>query len=354
MNWWNRLLRGRRMDEQLDKELRFHLDQQIADLIGRGVAPDEARRQAQLAFGGPTQVAEDCREARGTRWLLDMVQDLRFGLRSLLNKPGFAIASVATLALGIGANITVFSIVYGVVFRPLPYPHPHEIVQLIESSPSGSDEKDVTYKELQFLKQQGSPLEFLAGYTVVGSNLSVSNRTERVKVVPVSVDYFHVLGIKPLLGRDFLPEEDQGNGAHVLILSYERWQRQAGADPGIIGRTITLDAEPYTVIGVMPPHLEATIDPILPGDTDVWTPLALVGRTVGEGENIAVLGRLRPGISFAQARAKMTEITPEFRKVFPLGLVPSTTLTIQSYQSMLSNDVRTILLVLFGAVGFVL
>lgn len=105
----------------------------------------------------------------------------------------------------------------------------------------------------------------------------------------------------------------------------------------------------------MPPHLEATIDPILPGDTDVWTPLALVGRTVGEGENIAVLGRLRPGISFAQARAQMTEITPEFRKVFPLDLGPSTTLTIQSYQLlMISNDVRTILLVLFGAVGFVL
>ena len=283
-----------------------------------------------------------------------LLRDLKYGMRVLRKSPGFTAAAVLTLALGIGANTAVFSIVYGVVFRPLPYPHPHEIVQLIESSAAGSDEKDLTYKELQFLKHQDSPLEFLAGFTVLGSNLGVANRTERVKVVPVSADYFHALGIAPMLGRDFLPEEDRGNGSHVVILSYERWQRQAGADRGIIGRTITLDDEPYTVIGVMPPHLEATVDPILPGNTDVWTPLALVGRTVGEGENIAVLGRLQPGVSLAQARAQMTEITPEFRKTFPLDLGPSTTLTLQSYQSMLSNDVRTILLVLFGAVGFVL
>jgi putative ABC transport system permease protein len=140
----------------------------------------------------------------------------------------------------------------------------------------------------------------------------------------------------------------------VAILSYGTWKRQAGGDAEIIGRTITLDGEPFSVIGVMPPALEATVDPILPGATDIWTPLALVARTAAEGENVAVLGRIRQGISFAQARAQVSSTTAEFRKTFPNELGPTTSLSIQPYQAMLSSDVRAILLVLFGAVGFVL
>jgi predicted permease len=175
-----------------------------------------------------------------------------------------------------------------------------------------------------------------------------------VKGQPVSTDYFEALGIRPLLGRDFLAEENVGNGAHVAILSYGIWQRQMGGDRETIGRTITLDGEPFTVIGVMPPGLEASVDPIMPGDTDVWTPLALVGQTAGSGQNIEVLGRLRAGLSLAQAQAQMRSITNEFRKEFPHELGPTITLSIQSFQTMLSSDVRMILLVLFGAVGFVL
>ena len=171
---------------------------------------------------------------------------------------------------------------------------------------------------------------------------------------PVSTDYFHVLGINPLLGRDFVAEENTGNGAHVAILSYGIWQTQMGGDRKTVGRTITLDGEPFTVIGVMPPGLEASADPILPGETDVWTPLALVGQTAGSGQNIEVLGRLRPGLSLPQAQAQMRSITSAFRKAFPQELDPTTTLSIQPFQAMLSSDVRLILLVLFGAVGLVL
>jgi putative ABC transport system permease protein len=163
-----------------------------------------------------------------------------------------------------------------------------------------------------------------------------------------------VLGIKPLLGRDFLAEEETGNGAHVAILSYGLWQTQMGGDRETIGRTVTLDGEPFTVIGVMPPGLEGSVDPILPGDTDVWTPLALVGQTAGSGQNIEVLGRLGPGLSLAQAQAQMRSITTAFHKAFPHELGPPPTLSIQPYQTMLSSDVRMILLVLFGAVGLVL
>lgn len=280
--------------------------------------------------------------------------DVKYGLRGLRKSPGFTAVVVITLALGIGANTAVFSIVYGIVLRPLPSPQPQQIVELTQSSPRGSGEEDVTYEELQFLQQRRPEFQFLAGYTVIGYNLGIGSETNRVKGLAISPDYFHVLGIKPQLGRDFLPEDNVGNGAHVAILSYEIWQRQTGGDRGIIGRTISLDGEPFTVIAVMPPGLESDFDPILPGKPDVWTPLALVARTVAQGQNVGVLGRIRERISFTQARAQVNGLTPEFRKAFPAELDPAATLSILSYQTMLSSDVRTILLVLLGAVGFVL
>jgi putative ABC transport system permease protein len=348
------LFRRNTVEAEMSDELRFHLEQETEKYLNTGMSREESLRQARLALGGLDQVKEECRDVRGVSFIETTLQDLHYALRVLHKSPAFTIVAVLTLALGIGANTAVFSIVYGIMFRPLAYPQPNQIVQLTESSHGMTDEKDVTYQELRFLREHGSPFEFLAGYTVAGYNLGIDNKTERAKVLPVSADYFHVLGINPLLGRDFLPEEDRGNGAHVAILSYDKWQRQAGADPGVVGRVITLDGEPYTVIGVMPPGLESTVDPIMPGDADAWTPLALVGRTLGEGENIAVLGRLRSGTSLAQARAQMSGISGEFRKTFSLEIGPSTTLGIQSYQSMLSSGLHTILLVLFGAVGFVL
>ncbi|HET6216384.1 MAG TPA: ABC transporter permease [Acidobacteriaceae bacterium] len=345
---------GRRGDDRLREEIEQHLAMQTGENIRAGMSPEEARRQARLKLGGVETIREQFHAEEGLPFLETLLQDLRFAFRVLRKSPGFAITVIITLALGIGANTAVFSIVYGVVFRPLPYPHPQRIVELTESSPRGTDEEDVTYQELQFLQEHSSPFQFLAGSTVNGYNLSVGNKTERVKGQPVSTDYFRVLGIRPLLGRDFLAEENIGNGAHVAILSYGIWQRQMGGDRETIGRTITLDGEPFTVIGVMPPGLEASVDPIMPGDTDVWTPLALVGQTAGSGQNIEVLGRLRRGLSLEQAQAQMRSITTEFRKPFPHELGPTTTLSIQSYQTMLSSDVRMILLVLFGAVGFVL
>ncbi len=345
---------NRRGDERLHEELEQHLAMQTEENLRAGMAPAEAHRQAVLKFGGAETIREQFHAEEGLPLIENLLQDVRYALRQLRKSSGFTMTALLTLALGIGANTAVFSIVYGVLFRPLPYPHPQQIVQLTESSPRGADEEDVTYQELQFLKQRISAFQFLAGYTVQGYNLGAGNKTERVKGLPVSADYFRVLGIKPLLGRDFLPEEDRGAGARVAILSYGTWKRQTGGDPEIIHRTITLDGEPFSVIGVMPPGLEATVDPILPGATDVWTPLALVARTAAQGENVAVLGRIRAGISFPQARAQVNGATTEFRETFPNELGPTTTLSIQSYRAMLSSDVRAILLVLFGAVGFVL
>ena len=343
-----------RADDRLNAEIEEHILLQTEENIRAGMPPTEARRQARLKFGPAEAMKEAYRDQRRLPLLETLLQDIRYGIRVLVRSPGFTTVAVITLAFGIGANTAVFSIVYGVVFRPLPYPQPHRIVELTESSPRASGEKDVTYEELQFLASHSSPFEFLTGYTIQGHNLGVGDKTERVKGQPVATDYFHVLGIRPLLGRDFLPEDNTGDGAHVAILSYGVWQRHMAGDPGTIGRTIKLDGEPYTVIGVMQPGLEASVDPIFPGDTDVWTPLALVSQTAGSGQNIEVLGRLRPGLSLAQAQSQMQAITAEFRKAFPQELGPTTTLSLQSYRTMLSSDVRPILLVLFGAVGFVL
>jgi predicted permease len=348
------LVTRRRQEDRLRAEIEEHITLQTEEYIRAGMLPAGARRKALLKFGAVEPMKEAYRDQESIPFVENLMRDLKYGLRSLRKSPGFTTVAVITLALGIGANTAVFSIVYGVIFRPLPYPQPQQIVQLTESSPRGTDEEDVTYEELQFLEQHSSAFEYLAGYTVQGYNLGAGSKTERVKGLPVSADYFHVLGVEPLLGRDFLPEEDRGSGARVAILGYGTWKRQAGGDPKIVGRTITLDGEPFSVIGVMPPGLEATADPIMPGATDIWTPLALVARTAAQGQNVAVLGRLPKGISFEQARAQVTSTTAAFRKAFPDELGPTTNLSIQRYQAMLSSDVRVILLVLFGAVGFVL
>lgn len=223
---------SRRGDERLREEMEQHVALQTKENIRAGMLPEEARRQARLKLGGVETIREQFQTEEGLPFLETLLQDLRFAFRIPGKSPGFAATAVITLALGIGVNTAVFSIVYGVNFRPLPYPQSQRIVQLTESSPRGTDEKDVTYQELQFLEQHNSAFQFLAGYTVQGYNLGTGSKTERVKGLPVSADYFHVLGIKPLLGRDFLPEENRGAGAHVAILSYGTWKRQAGGGPG--------------------------------------------------------------------------------------------------------------------------
>jgi putative ABC transport system permease protein len=283
-----------------------------------------------------------------------LLQDLRYGLRMLWQNPVFTTAAVLTLALGIGANTAIFSVVYGVIFRPLPYPEPQRIVQLCESYHGATDELDVTYDELQFFRGHAAAFDFLGAYTPVGFNLAMGNESIRIRALHVSSDYFRVLGTKPALGRDFLPEEDRDSGVRVAILSDGLWKRKTGSDPSVVGRAIRLDGDQYVVIGVMPPDFERISTPLSHGGTDVWVPLALVGRTVGGGQNLAVIGRLRKGVSYPVARAQLSVATADFERAFPGELRPTEHLEIQNYRSMLSSDLRSLLFILFGAVGFVL
>ena len=272
--------------------------------------------------------------------MLTIWHDLRYAVRMLGKNPGFTAVAVLTLALGIGANTAIFTVVYGVLLRPLPFPQPDRIVQLAEVYRGQSDEMDLTSKQLDHLRQYGQLFEHIAGYTDVGFNLATGDEAEHLRGMPVSVEYFQVLGVRPALGRDFLREEDQGDGEHVAILSHELWMRRFGGDPAAVGRKVLMDGEAYTVVGVMPagfdPRASSELNPGV--RADVWVPLELVAKTAGSGENIPVVARLRPGVTPAQLQSQMDLVTQDFRP----------------YQAMIGADMRPFLLVLLGAIGFVL
>jgi putative ABC transport system permease protein len=283
-------------------------------------------------------------------------QDLRYAIRVLVKSPGFTAVAVLTLALGIGANTAIFTVVYGVLLRPLPFPQPDRIVQLAETFRADSDEMDLTWSQLEHLREYGELFEHIAGYTDVGFNLATGTESEHVRGVPASAEYFQVFGVQPLLGRGFVPEEDRGEGQPVAILSHELWMRRFGGEPSVIGRKILLSGDAYTVIGVLPTGFDPrTNSELNPGvRADVWVPLALVAKSAGSGENISVIARLKPGATTEQLHSQMDIVTRDFRVQFPSLVGKELVMSFRPYQAMIGAGMRPFLLVLLGAIGFVL
>jgi putative ABC transport system permease protein len=281
-------------------------------------------------------------------------QDLRFGLRTLRRSPGFTAVAVVTLALGIGANTAVFTVVYGVLLRPLPFPQPERLVQLVESYKDHTEGAGLDIRQFLRLGGYSGLLENIAGYTQVDYNLRTGTGADHLTAFPVSAGYFRTLGVQPELGRDFVEQDDQGGGQRVAIVSHGLWVRRLAQNPGGIGQTILLNGEPFMLIGVMPKDFSALGDNGAPDSAspDIWTPLALVAKTVGSGGNIAVLARLKPGVTQAQLEVQMAVVTGDLRSEYARG--EGVTLAFLPYQRMVGADVRPFLLVLFGAIGFVL
>ena len=283
-------------------------------------------------------------------------QDLRYAIRVLAKSPAFTAVAVLTLALGIGANTAIFTVVYGVLLRPLPFPEPDRIVQLAQTYRADSDEMDLSWNELEHLREYGQLFDRVAGYTDVGFNLATGTEAEHVRGVPASAEYFQVLGVHPALGRDFLPEEDGGDGQRVAILSHELWMRRLGGDPAIIGRKILLSGDAYTVIGLMPagfdPRSNSDLNPGV--RADVWVPLALVAKSAGSGENIGVIARLKPSVTREQLQSQMDIVTQDFRVRYPNVVGQALVMSFRPYQAMIGAGMRPFLLVLLGAIGFVL
>lgn len=279
------------------------------------------------------------------------MNDLRFAVRSLLRAPAFAAIAVLTLALGIGANTATFSVMYGVLLRPLPYPQPRRIVELAATGRGARGGLSVTYKEFRFLDEHRTGFQSLAATTNVGVNLFAGDVAERVDALRVSREYFRVLGVAPGIGREFTADEDQPRGPAVAILSHGLWVRRFGADPGIVGRTILLDGHPTTVVGVMPVGFHAMQDP----DVDLWSTLAQVGQSVGGGENLEVIGRLAPGVTLARARAAMQALTAPFQEQFhEYGIPRSGSMDLFVYRDLEVAPLERPVQVLFGAIAFVL
>jgi putative ABC transport system permease protein len=285
-------------------------------------------------------------------------QDVRYGLRALIRQPGFAAVVVLTLALGIGANTAIFSVVYGVLLRPLPYPQPDRITQISVSYNGVLDYSGFDARQFDFWKAHSEPFSYVAATTGVGFNLSSGSQPLRVRALRVSKDYFRVLGVQPMLGREFTKDEDSVSGPDVAILSYGLWKSQFGGDPGILGKSISLDSTPYTVIGVMPSGFQnVSLQGNSDASTDLWTTIGQVANSIGGGTNYTVIARLKPGVKREQADAYLGIAMTDFTKQFPsqrFSPRDHASFSAQPLRLMVSLTYRTPLLVLFGAIGFVL
>ena len=229
INGLRALLRKSEVERELDEEVQFHLEKEIEEHVGRGMSSEEARRIALRSFGGVDQVKEECRDARGVRWLENIWQDLRYGIRMMVKAPGFTVVAVLALALGIGANTAIFSVVNAVLLRPAPFQNPDRIVLVRQSLPK-LGWFDLSASAAEFLDYQEGNAVFseIAGFTNQSLNLTGVGEPQRVEAERVSPSLFPLLGVPPLHGRTFSPEEDQPGSNNVVILSYGLWQRQFG------------------------------------------------------------------------------------------------------------------------------
>ena len=349
MSWWHRFWHRTEMERQLDKEMRFHLEQHAADLMARGCAPEEARRLAGLALGGAEQVKEECRDVRGTRWLEDLWQDLRYALRTLRQKPGFAAAALLTLALGSGATTVMFTVVDGVLLKPLAFPQPERLVSLHEL-PGKGVEWPFSYANFLDCERQGHSLE-MAAWRYRGGTLSEPGAAEYLDGRQISAGLFSVLGLPVYRGRAFLPGEDRPGGAPVALISYSLWQRRFGGNSGAIGARLVFAGQPYTIVGVAPAGV-----PFL-GETDVFTPigqnteLPMQNRAMHPGIN--VIGRLRPGVTLAQAQAELALIGRRLSAQYPKE-DPDRSFGVKPLRQEIVGDVRPTLWLLLAAVSMVL
>ena len=359
MTWWHRLWRRRQLEEQLDKELRFHLEQHASDLIARGYDPREARRQAGLALGGPEQVKEECRDARGTRWLEDLAQDLRYAIRTLQQRPGFAAVALLTLALGIGATTVIFTVINGVLLKPLHYPDPGRLATLNEQTKGITDYRwgdlwAYSYPNYLDCKRQSSTLE-MAAWRYNGGTVSVPGEAERVDGVEMSSELFPILGVTLSRGRGFLPEDDRPGAAPVAIISYGLWQRHYGGSPGAVGKPLVFEGNSYIVVGVAPPGFRLSWEP------DVLTPIGQNTRNYMQRRDvhpgIDVWARLRPGTTLVQAQTELAVIGRRLAAQYPKTNTGRGFIARPLRQELvveLVGDTRGTLWLLLGAVGLVL
>ncbi len=360
------LFHRRRVEAELDEELQYHLQQKIEEGIAQGLSPREARYSAIRAMDGLEQQKQQCRDLRGINTVENFVQDLRHGLRMLRKSPGFTTAAILTLALGIGANTAVFTVVNAVLLRPLRYPEPDRMVNFY----IGPDPRLEAISIPQFMvwRQQTGVLQDFAIYGSAfkdpGVSLTNTDHPETLRASHVSAGFFKLFGASVEIGRSFTDQEDVPHGPKVAVISDGFWRRRFGADPSLVGKTISLGGESYVVLGVAP-DMEPTyssfslwLGPSLRIDTpaDVWLPLQADPNTTFSSIDYRGAARLKPGVTLEMARAATNLAQTQFRQKFP-ELQPDTSgfrWCLESMSDAMVGNVRLALLVLMGAVSFVL
>ncbi len=351
------LWRRAAVEDELEEELRFHFDHEVEKYMRSGMGEKEAKRRARLAFGGHEQAKEDCREARGTGFVELTLQDAKYAVRQLLANPTFALVMILTLGLSIGANSAIFSAIDGVLLKTLPYPQPERLMRIFLSSSTYPKFPLNPFDFLDFRARNRS-FESIAAFTRGDVQLSGSGEPVRLNGFGITSGYFRVLGLKPKLGREFdFAAEIPGNGLQVIV-SERLWRTRFNSDPDIIGRKITLNTQPFTVVGVMPAgteHPGNEYHAVAYGESvDAWWPFSFAGDPNRRGSHfIEGIGRLRPGVPVDQARAEMNSVMTQLGREHPNNDTGWTVLVVPLATEIVGGS-RQLLLVLLGAVGIVL
>jgi predicted permease len=321
MNWFQRLSKTSQMEKELDAELRFHFETQVANKVQEGLTEADARRATRLEFGGLEQIKQDCRESRGTLWLVSIVQDLRFGARILARSPGFSVTAILVLALGIGVCTMAFGLYNLIALQSIPVRDPATLVNLQRRSPENIT-PGIPYASIAYYRDHAKSLSAVMA-TMGGAPMVLNQDEQRIHPSFVTANYFTELGEPTEVGRFFEPgHEDNGNDPPVAILSFRTWQQRFGSDPSIIGKTIHLAGKPATVIGVT----SQSFANLGTDEIDVWLPLSQHSYFVDGSKSlidpkfdglIIMWGRLAPGVSPLRAEQELLTLTNQLRTIYP-------------------------------------
>src|SRR5882762_2937152 len=344
-----RFTQRRQKDADLAEEIQSHLAHEQDANIVRGLSPEEARRQARLKFGNPEVTRDRVWNYRSLPVIEDTWRDVRFAVRSLLKAPGFTVVAILVIAVGIGANTAVFSVINTVLLKPLTYPDPQSLVHLMNTVDQGSF-PGANVPKFNIWRQQTGIFQQVAAYDSGGAglNLTGSDKPEQVQGVHVSADYFSVLGAPVIAGRTFTAAEDSPHGGNVVVLSYGLWKRRFGGDRGIVGKNIQLNRQPYQVVGVIGGAF------VTDNPADLWLPFQFELSSTDQAHYFGVIARLKPGVTEPMANAQLKLAADQYRATYPGTLGPNNSFGVVLLQELMVRDSRSSLYVLVAAVGLVL
>jgi putative ABC transport system permease protein len=345
-----RFTQRRKKDEELAEEIESHLAHEEDTNAARGLSSEEARRRARVRFGNPRVTRERVWLDRSFPWIETLWRDLRFALRSLKKTPAFTCISILVIAVGIGVNTAVFSVINTVLLKPLSYPDPHSLVQLVNTTAQGNF-AGANIPDFNIWLQQRKILKQVAAYDFggAGMNLTGGDQPQQVQGIHVSAGYFALFGAPVAAGRTFTQAEDSQHGGNVVVLSYGLWKSRFGGNPNIVGSNIQLDGQPYLVVGVIGRGF--VTDP----PADLWVPFQFDLASQDMAHYFNVAARLKAGVTISQANAQLRLAADQYRRMYGANsLPPQGGFGVESLQESMIGDTRTSLFVLLGAVGFVL